>query len=920
VNLRSKLSVRAPVALVTTTALAVALAAPALAQEVPATSAAAPADSLQEVVVTGVREAMKDSLAVKRASNLISDDISTVDIGQLPDVTIAEELDRLPGVNTTRDRGNASEASIRGLGPRLVLGLVNGREVASSEPSQELRWEIFPSEILSGAQVYKTQDASLIPGGIAATVDIRTISPLDYHGPKFTVQAGPEYDDLGKSLPHYDPLGYRASAGYVSHLNDNLAVAVAGSIQREKNAFSDFRTWGWNTPFNTNGNTGDLNGDGTPDNTTWGLNTEAKEITQNRSALTTTIAWRASDALTLKFDALYSQYTIQENDFQAWFANNILGNWDNGNASIYNAPGNSYQIVNGTVVGATLNNAYPDYESEIANYQENHQLFATGLNGAWHVGQWSGQVDLSFSDAKRRNQWEAIYLSDLYPPNLTYGVAAGQAPYATTPGFDPADPALQSVGGYRQNSGSNVDSTGQSTGPEYTHDSLGALAIDFTRHLSAEHLPALHFGARLSARRKRHQEFQYGLCPGSGSTVFTMPYDQGAQACPNGVQQISLANAGLQEFQLPGITAPPMVYGNFDALRAMVYPNDAVPAGAELLLDHTTVTEHTYDGYVKVDFAGSIADLPLTGDVGVRVSRMQSDSSGFQTQNGSDYTPVAVGDDYTNVLPSLNAVLRLSDTQMLRFGTSIGIARAPLDALVTGFTLNTTASPPTGSGGNPKLRPYKADQLDLSYEWYFHEESLLAVAPFYKHLSNIIGASTALEDIGGVNYLVTTENNAPGGHVDGVELTFQTRFFFLPGYFRNLGIYGNYAYVNSNIHELTPMPDPFPMVGLAKDTSELDIYYDQAGFETRVSWKHHSPFTVAPTWVATSLKTLAAEDLFDASVSYTWDQRWSVRLQGANLTNERARFTTDNNPENLANDGGYQLYGRTYQLDLSLRM
>src|SRR5579884_3492826 len=120
-------------------------------------------DTLQEVVVTGVREALRDSITQKQNSDLIGDNISTKDIGQLPDVTIAEELNRLPGVNTTRDRGNASQASVRGLGPRLVLGLVDGREVASSEPSQDLRWEIYPSELLSGAQVYKTQDASLVP-------------------------------------------------------------------------------------------------------------------------------------------------------------------------------------------------------------------------------------------------------------------------------------------------------------------------------------------------------------------------------------------------------------------------------------------------------------------------------------------------------------------------------------------------------------------------------------------------------------------------------------------------------------------------------------------------------------------------------------------------------------------------------------
>ena len=109
-----------------------------------ATAALAEDPQIETIVVTGVRGSMKDSLQEKRASPLVTDNVSTKDIGQLPDVTIAEELNRLPGVDTTRDRGNASQAAVRGLGPRLVFGLVNGREVASSEPSQDVRWEVYP--------------------------------------------------------------------------------------------------------------------------------------------------------------------------------------------------------------------------------------------------------------------------------------------------------------------------------------------------------------------------------------------------------------------------------------------------------------------------------------------------------------------------------------------------------------------------------------------------------------------------------------------------------------------------------------------------------------------------------------------------------------------------------------------------------
>lgn len=878
---------------------------------------------LEEVIVTGQRRALLDSIATKQNTDLVSDSISTAEIGQLPDVTIAEELNRLPGVNTTRDRGNASQASIRGLGPRLVLGLVNGREVASSEPSQDLRWEIYPSEVLSGAQIYKAQDASLVPGGIAATVDIRTLSPLDYRGPSFSVRAGPTYNEEGKDMPHYNGLGYRGSAGYIGHINDDFAVSLAGSVQREKNGFPDFRSWGWNTPYNTGGttgpfHTGDLNGDGKPDNTTYGLNTELKEVTQDRYALAGAAGWRASDDLTIKADALWSQYQIKENQFQAWFGNNITGNWDNGNAGKYNAPGSSYQIVNGTVVAANLNGAYPDYESEIARYSEKHTLVSVGLNAAWKPGQWENELDLSYSQAWRRNRWEAIYLTDLYPPNLAFNVGDGQAPYAATPGFNPADPALQSAGGFRGNSGSNVNGTGQSDGPEDTRDRIGAVAVNLTRSFDSPFFSAVKFGGRYSDRQKTHRQSRWGLCAGTGSATYTIPYNIGSQVCPAGTGVVSLANAGLESFNLPSITAPPMVYGNFDSLRALLYPNDAAPAGSEMLLVHTTVKEKSYEGFVRLDFKSAIVDMPLTGGIGVRVAHVKSESLGFKS-DGTAYTPVSISNDYTNVLPSLNAVLHLTDQQLLRFGASIGISRPPLDALVTGFSLNSTGNPPTGGGGNPKLNPYKADQLDLSYEWYFHEESLLAVAGFFKDVKDYIGAGQTLQNIGGVQYIITSENNTRGGNIAGVELTVQSRFFFLPGFLSDFGVYANHAYVDSNIHEQSPQPNPYPMVGLAKGTSEFDLYYNKGGFESRVAVKHHTAFTVAPTWVGTTLKQLAPETTLDASVSYNFEAGYSVRLQGHNLTNERARFSNDNNPQNLANDGGYQVYGRSYLVDFGFK-
>jgi TonB-dependent receptor len=878
------------------------------------------AEELTEVVVTGVRQSMRDSVIMKQNSELITDNIASGDIGQLPDVTIAEELNRLPGVNATRDRGNASQAAIRGMGPRLVFGTVNGREVASSEPSQDLRWEIYPSEVLAGVQVYKSQDATLIPGGIAGTVDIRTLSPLDYDGSRLSFRGGPTYNEGASDLPHYDPVGFRGSAGYVGHITDDLAVSFAVSAQKEKNGFPDFRTFGWNTPDNAGaGNTGDLNGDGTPDNTTWGLVTELKEVVQDRHAIAGSLGWRASESLKIKADALYSQYKINEDQFQAWYGNNITGNWANGNSAMYNAPGNSYEIVDGSVVAADLNGAFPNYESSINNYAEKHTLLVTGLNAEWTTGSWVNTVDLSYSEAKRNNRWEAVYLSDVYPPDLEFDIRTGQTPFASTGAFNPADPAIQSAGGFRSNSGSNVNGTGQSDGPEETRDSIGAIAVDFSRDFEGSFLSNLKFGVRASDREKNHQRFRYGLCAGTGSTVFNTPYDTNSQVCRAGSGVVSLANAGLESFNVPGFTAPPMVWGDFDRVRELVYPDDSVPAGSEQLLVHTKVEETTYDGYAKATFEGHLGGKDLTTGFGVRVAHLKSTSSGFQTADGLNYTPVSIDNSTTEVLPSLSMSLHVADDQVLRFGAAVALSRPPLDALVTGFSLNPTGTPPTGGGGNPLLEPYKANQFDLSYEWYFHDESMFAAAIYYKDLKTLIGAGQETQIIDGVQYIVTSEENGPGGGIKGVELTYQTRFHFLPGFLSDFGMYANYAYADSDIHEFAPASDPYEIVGLAKHTSQLDLFYNKGGFEVRGAWKHHSPFTVAPGWVATVLKQLGEEDLYDASVSYTWNDRYTVRLQGHNLSDERGLLNSDNLAQNLSNDGGYQVYGRSYLLDFGIR-
>jgi len=913
-----------------------------------ATQAVADDQGVETVVVTGIRGSLRDSLVMKRKSPLITENISTKDIGQLPDITIAEELNRLPGVNTQRDRGNASQASIRGLGPRFVFGLVNGREIASSEPTQDVRWEIFPSEILGGVQVYKTQDASLIPGGIAATIDIRTTDPMDYEGPSIQMRAGPTYNDEAGNLPHYDGLGYRASAGYISHLTDNFAVAVAVSAQREKNGFPDMTSWGENqcgastfgAPGNLNApdqgsgvvNCGDAASRATQTPTPWGGQTEIKLIDQDRYGVAGAAAWRASPNLEIKADALWSNYQINEHQVQQWYdAGGTWGNWQNGDYSLYHNPGSSFTLDDqGHVVAATLdggvdpNTGLPisslTLHNYLAHYQEAHTEIAAGLNFNWTSGDWNARLDLSHSEAWRNNRWLAFGTSTGYTGSpfgvaqvSTFDYRSDVVPSVSTPGFDPS------------NINQQVAVNNQDAGPEYSRDHINAITLDGSRALNGSFFTSFDFGARFSDRYKSHHNYDYYVPIQNGGAV-PLPASQ------------------LESFRVSGYNTPNLLYGNFDALVALVYgPLSNTYPGAPGLIQATNsapasagfdnlparwqVQEDTDEGYLKVDFAHDVGTVPMTGSLGVRFENVDTTSTGFtqvtDNNNVTTFQPVDVKNSYLNILPSLNLNFHVADDQMVRFGAAIATSRPPLDALRTGFTLedaqqsNCAANNAcTGSGGNPLLKPFKSNQVDLSYEWYFHDESLFSAAVYYKDISTFIGIGSSTQVIDGITYSMNSPANGKGGGVEGIELALQTRFYFLPGALSDFGVYTNYSYADSGIKEFTPTYNPYPMGGLTKHTAEFDLFYNRDGFEARAAFKYHSRFTLIPGWTAGQLFSLAPESTLDLSASYQWNEHIGLRFQVGNVTNEVSRNSTENDPNDLAR---YDTFGRRYLFDISYK-
>ena len=276
---------------------------------------------------------------------------------------------------------------------------------------------------------------------------------------------------------------------------------------------------------------------------------------------------------------------------------------------------------------------------------------------------------------------------------------------------------------------------------------------------------------------------------------------------------------------------------------------------------------------------------------------------------------IEVRNDYLEPLPSVNFNFNLAEDKLLRVGLARVIARPPLDELRASRSLWNETPPPTGSGGNPMLDPFVANQADVSFEWYFRPEALAAIAVFYKDVDSHIGYSTEPVTIDGTTYAVTGPFNGEGGGIAGAELTFQTPFAE-SGIGRNFGVYMNYAYVDTDVKEFYPSTNPLPVEGYAENTAAVDLWFNSAGWELRVGYKYHSPFSIIAGWNGSDVRSLGEETILDFSGSYQLNDTFGIRLQVNNLTNEPLRIWRDNSQDRL---GSYDVYGRRALLDFTFK-
>ena len=543
---------------------------------------------------------------MKRNSELVVDAISGGDIGALPDVTIAETLVRLPGVNGTRDRGNQSQATLRGLGPRLVLGLVNGREVASSEPNRNVRWEIYPSEVVSGVDVYKSQSADIVAGGVAGTIDIRTIRPLELlRARRCCCAAAPVwYEARHRHSPTTTRYGYRGSGSFTKRRRQLRLQHRRRAAQKQKNGYQSFQGWGFNDGTINPGNaTGDLNGDGTPDPTPWGAQTEVKKLDQDRFGVNAALGWRVGDNGEINFDALYSKFKIDEDQNQAWYGRNgTTGNWANGSAGCYNGAGVQLHARDDVVVAATLDNCFTSVTNVIAQYTEDKDLLVTGLNGELRLGAWKFVGDLSHSNAAAHEPVGRVLHRGLSGDD-PFDMSCGRQALARAERRARIRPIR------RIQSSPELGAGTKATAPTISRTNSSAGRLDLTREFEGAHSSRSRSACAVRARE--------GLLP---RQEFFAPIT--ATLLP---AQHVLELHGSAEFDVP-----PLLNGNFSDLVEAAYGGMPVNPDAIVRAARGTSKNRCSRPTSRCVSKRSVGSIAFNGNVGVRVVQHRNHEHGLR--------------------------------------------------------------------------------------------------------------------------------------------------------------------------------------------------------------------------------------------------------------------------------------------------
>ena len=901
-------------------ALSLFAATQAMAQDAP--PAEAPADE-EELVITGIRETLRTSIDVKKRETAIVDALSTDEIGDLPALSVGEAIQTITGATTHREKGGASEIALRGLGPFLSNSTFNGRDATNGSGDRSVNFNQFPSELVNNIKIYKTQQADLVEGGVAGSIDIGTLRPLDFGKTRIQGEIKANYSPYQDKVIGSSAWGWRGTLSYVDQykLGGLGEIGIAIGVQRNSTNNPEETVAGSSTWTACNATLAVANNSnctavtpaqaaaGTPyylapNSMAWRQISEIDE----RDAIFGAIQWRFSDRVELNIDGQYSDRTFVENrrDLNISEMRNSLSN------VVYDENG-VIQKMNGRSA----------IESTASNLARSEEYLGGGANLRWQASdRLTLALDGSYSRTIRTEIERQVRLrTDAFDMNgvrqpinhmripYTYEVKPGN--YAPTITFDPRfDPNNHAL--FWDDARARRDEARR-------QNEIWGVRLDADYKLDG-FITNVAVGGRWAEQTYRDFDVRNEITP---------PVAGRQDARINTLCRTQFPQTGfLEKARGNTITS----WATFDPLCLMrEYTGSEDPGRpAEMRSSaNRDVTEKTLAGYIMAEYAGDLGDMPVRGNFGVRVVNTKVTSiglrSGFDvepTPDGVKLTPtpgtfetVTLESETTRFLPSVNAIFELQPNRLLlRAAAYRAMSRPAPSALGSGRSF-TLADGGTGgtieeaikeikANGSPALKPLMSWNGDLALEYYPNRDSLFSATLYFKEFSGGFMPVTGDEtfNIGGRDVVVPviqTANSPDKSQLWGVEITLANRFSWLPKPLDGFGGKVSYNYADTNFENedfslgeiFNPVTGvtsprivpPAGLSGFSKHVVSAQLYYQLKGFSIQGIYNYRSNYYQDFVGGNSQLRYVRGNETFDLRASYDVNRNVSLRFEATNI-------------------------------------
>jgi len=897
---------------------------------------------LEEIVVTGIRASLERSEEVKRQSRQIVDAITSEDLGKFPDQNVAESLQRITGVAIDRSRGGEGRfITVRGLGAEFNSLTYNGRKLATENEGREFSFDVVASELISAAEVFKSNDASQPDGSIGGRVNIKTLRPLDSPGFRASGSIGGIYDDLSENT------NIKASGVVSTTWNDDrTGIVVSGSFS-ERDIRTDFaESIGINENF-------DLNNDGVQDalsSFSSGIGTEER----TRIGLTAAFQHEINDVTRFTVDGLYTSFESPSRTDSISFFPSEVDAVNAGEATISDVVVNSAnQVVSQTTIaqpGTPFSSIFDLVARETESDTETIQL---GFN-----------LEGQFNDRLRYVTDASYSKADGVRDNPLSGAGSGSF-------FVVSFPGQQFTQTFTGNRVPDILVTTQNTVDNPTQVAIDELTAEGARlHFSRESSfeiedeilqfstdleydfndnTVLKFGWNYLTREKSNRviDNQSTQCGGS---VFTCDRSQlfSDNLSPAELGNLisvfddssflSNTNANVpRAFAVANIDVVRTAFDNFGAslgeaspLTATFNPNES-----------NEIEEDILGAYIQADFDGQFGSKPFRASVGLRASYTDLTSEGavsflesIAVDNVSGNNNIIVNsngarveeNDYFELLPSFNISVDLSESVIIRGALSRTLSRPAFSDLSTVFSVSSiNAGSEAISSLNPLLDPIISNNFDFSAEYYGDNGLTLTAAVFYKDISDFVFNSNTPTDFtidnasdaatGAVlppqtiSFLVSSPENGSDAEVTGLELAAQKIWGNGWGIAANLTLTDSDATTQDGLET--------QLENLSDTTYNLSVFYENEAFSGRVSFNSRSDFLSTTEGEGGFPEFTDDFEQLDFTLSYNLsgllgrDTGATVFLEGINVTDEEVfNFSqTEQQLETFVVNGARYVFG-----------